>query len=191
MSALSFPTNGFATVVRILVRFDNTAMLQNGQEFLTVLVGKDFQGIVAWRDERGKSGLEVVIEVVAKLLDPNADESGSVFVGALITKLIVRSGDALTDVLPDLLRAVTLRLDTAKNATFIQTLVMVFAQLFVRGTYPMETIVSFLEGLRVGDRTGLEMLVNVMTLDQMPSVKEMLKFPQDQLEIERKSCQKI
>jgi hypothetical protein len=151
----------FPLLVRILVRFDNTAMLQNGQEFLTVLVGKDFQGIVAWRDERGKSGLEVVIEVVAKLLDPNADESGSVFVGALITKLIVRSGDALTDVLPDLLRAVTLRLDTAKNATFIQTLVMVFAQLFVRGTYPMETIVSFLEGLRVGDRTGLEMLVNV------------------------------
>ena len=127
-----------------------------------MLISKDFAGIVAWRDADGKTGLDYVIQFVAKLLDPIAEESGAIFIGGLITKLITCSGDALTDVLPELLKAVALRLDNAKNASFIQTLVMVFAQLFVRETYPMDMIVSFLAGLECkGGRNGLEMLVSV------------------------------
>jgi hypothetical protein len=126
------------------------------------LISRDFASLIAWTDPScNKSGLDYVIQFVAKLLDPTAEENGAIFIGNLITKLITCTGDALAPVLPDLLKAVATRLNTARNASFIQTLVMVFAQLFSRETYPMETIVYFLAQLDLGGNSGLEMLVNV------------------------------
>lgn len=92
--------------------------------------------------------------------------SQAIFIGNLITKLIAFSGRALLPVLPDLLKAVALRLNTARNATFIQTLVLVFAQLISREQYPIDTIVSFLDQLPLQradgpPRSALDMLLNI------------------------------
>jgi len=68
----------------------------------------------------GKTGLELIIQFIAKLLDPSQTESAALFVGDMICKLIKKGGDLVAPIIPDLLNAVTLRLAEAKLATFIQ-----------------------------------------------------------------------
>ncbi|KAJ3299143.1 hypothetical protein HK104_009937 [Borealophlyctis nickersoniae] len=101
--------------------------------------------------------MDYVIQFVAKLLHPSQSESASVFVGGLITQLIKSGSNELLPVLPDLLRAVTERLESAKLSLFIQTLVMVFAHLIQT---QMETVINFLTGITINGKDGLSILLN-------------------------------
>src|SRR4051794_38175995 len=49
----------------------------------------------------GKTGLELIIQFIAKLLDPSQTESAALFVGDLISKLIKKGGDLVSPILPD------------------------------------------------------------------------------------------
>ncbi|CAG8628530.1 5148_t:CDS:10, partial [Ambispora leptoticha] len=66
------------------------------------------------------TGLDYIIELIAKLLQPSESESAALFLGELIIKLIQKAGDLILAVLPDLLKAVATRLETAQTPTFIQ-----------------------------------------------------------------------
>lgn len=66
--------------------------------------------------------MELIIQFIAKLLDPSQSESAALFVGDLVSKLIKKGGDLVTSIIPDLLNAVTQRLAQAKLPTFIQVL---------------------------------------------------------------------
>jgi hypothetical protein len=68
----------------------------------------------------GKSGTDLLIQFIAKLLDPSQSESAALFVGDLVAKLIKKGEDLVTPILPDLLKAVTIRLADAKLPSFIQ-----------------------------------------------------------------------
>jgi len=68
----------------------------------------------------GKTGLELLLQFIAKLLDPSQSESAALFVGDLISKLIKKGGDLISPILPELLNAVTIRLVDAKLPSFIQ-----------------------------------------------------------------------
>ena len=101
----------------------------------------------------GKNGLEYIIQFVARLLQPSQSESAALFIGDLVVKLLqkvnypdekpsraviltlsypcLQGSNHLAPVLPDLLTAAALRLESAKTATFIQSLVLVFAHLII------------------------------------------------------------
>ncbi|KAG0198042.1 Importin 9 [Mortierella sp. GBA30] len=104
----------------------------------------------------GKSGLELLIQFIAKLLDPSQTESAALFVGDLISKLIKKGGVLVSSVLPDILNAVTIRLAQAKLPSFIQPLVMVFAQLCID---QHETVINFLSGININGRSGLDIVL--------------------------------
>lgn len=73
------------------------------------------------RDEAsGKTGMDLIIQFIAQLLDPSQTESASLFVGDLISALIKKGGDLINSILPELLNAVTVRLTDAKLPSFIQ-----------------------------------------------------------------------
>ncbi|KAJ3043965.1 Importin 9 [Rhizophlyctis rosea] len=146
----------FPLVIQVLLGSEESAILQNGCDTLKSLVQRDFAGIVQWNDGTN-NGLHYTIQFVAKLLAPQQTESGSIFVGGLITKLIQMGGNELAPVLPDLLRAVAERLSTAQESFFIQTLVLVFAHLIHSH---METVLDFLSNLQIGGRSGLDVFLN-------------------------------
>lgn len=84
----------FPNVIRILNVSKSNSVLQCGQEFLTVLLQKDFSAVASWVDASiSKTGLDYVIGFLAKLLQPDEQESGALFVGELITKLILKVSD--------------------------------------------------------------------------------------------------
>jgi len=67
-----------------------------------------------------KNGLDLLIQFIAKLLDPSQTESAALFVGDLVAKLIKKGRTLVAPILPQLLNAVTVRLADAKLPSFIQ-----------------------------------------------------------------------
>ncbi|KAJ7597774.1 ARM repeat-containing protein [Mycena floridula] len=130
-------------------------VLQNGILCLTLIVRKDAPQILAWSDTSGRTGLDYVLQVVAKLLQ-SEDESGGLSIGDLIIHLLRRAGDSILPVLPELLHAMAKRMLTAKTATFLQSLVIPFAFLI---NSQRDTVLSLLETMNVDGRSGLDILI--------------------------------
>lgn len=76
--------------------------------------------MLEWHDRTGRNGLQVVLAFVARLLSPEENEASGLLIGDLIIHLIRNGGDAVLPVLPDMLRAMVIRLTSADTATFIQ-----------------------------------------------------------------------
>ncbi|KAF9581008.1 hypothetical protein BGW38_002133, partial [Lunasporangiospora selenospora] len=148
----------FSNLMSVLMTTNDRDILQSGQECLTFVIQKGVQQISEWRDAAsGKTGLDLIIQLIAKLLDPSQTESAALFVGDMISKLIKKGGDLVSPIIPDLLNAVTLRLADAKLPTFIQPLVMVFAQLCLN---QHDVVIGFLHGININGRNGLEILMS-------------------------------
>lgn len=92
---------------------------QSGIECLTLIIRKDCNQLLAWNDGTGRSGIEWVLTLVAKILQSN-DESGGLQIGDLIIHLLRRAGESVLPVLPQLLQAMLARMINAKTATFLQ-----------------------------------------------------------------------
>jgi hypothetical protein len=128
-------------------------------ECLTLIVQKDANQILSWTDPAtGTSGLENVLNLIAKMLSPQEKEAGGLFMGDLIIHLLRKAGDAVVPVLPGLLQALVNRITTAEAATFLQSLIIPFA--FLIHTQ-MDTVLNLLESTTTTTdppRNGLEVL---------------------------------
>jgi len=123
---------------------------------LTVIVRKDCSQLLSWSDQGGRSGLDYVLTLIAKMLE-SQDESGGLVIGDLIIHLLRRAGESVLPVLPQLLQAMVGRMVSAKTATFLQSLVIPFAFLI---NNQRDTVLSLLESMTVHGRTGLDILVH-------------------------------
>ncbi|OCF34393.1 hypothetical protein I316_03907 [Kwoniella heveanensis BCC8398] len=117
-------------VIGILRHTDDMDVIQHGMIHLTLIVRKDCDKLVQWRDAEGNNGIVSIFHLLSRFLAPSFSESGGIFVGELIMHLFRKAGAVMAPVLPDLLRAVVQRLAHAKLPSFIQTLVLPFAYLF-------------------------------------------------------------
>ncbi|KAF8262244.1 armadillo-type protein [Lactarius quietus] len=126
-------------------------VLQNGVLLLTLVVRKDVSQLLSWTHADGQSGLLHVFTVIARLLQ-NQDESGGLVIGDLIIHLFRRAGDGVLPVLPDLLQAMLVRMQTAQTATFLQSLVVPFAFLVYSHR---DAVLDLLEA-----GSGLDVLLN-------------------------------
>jgi hypothetical protein len=134
---------------------------QNGILLLTLVVRKDVGQLLSWTHPDGQSGLVHVLTVIARLLQ-SQDESGGLVIGDLIIHLFRRAGESVLPVLPDLLQAMLVRMQTAQTATFLQSLIVPFAFLVYSHC---DAVLDLLESTRVdeegsGGRSGLEVLLN-------------------------------
>ena len=92
---------------------------QNGIACLTIIIRKDCKQLLSWSGNDGRSGLDYVLSLVAKMLE-SQDESGGLAIGDLIIHLFRRAGEAVLSVLPQLLQAMVSRMINAQTATFLQ-----------------------------------------------------------------------
>jgi len=130
-------------------------VLQNGVTCLTLIVRKDCNQLMSWKDENGRSGLDLTLGLIAKLL-ANQEESGGLAIGDLIIHLFRKTGEAVLPVLPQLLQAMLNSMLTAKTATFTQSLVIPFAFLI---NNQRDSVLDLLESTKIADRSGLDILV--------------------------------
>ncbi|KAI9028536.1 armadillo-type protein [Hyaloraphidium curvatum] len=140
----------------LLLETSDPNILQSGQVCLRWIVQCDIEKLLKWTDGKGVSGMHNLMLFMSKLLASDNNESASAFIGDLITKVIEKAGPHLQPVLPDLLTAVARRLEAAQTSTFVQSLSQVFLQLLQTQA---ETVVSFLSGLTINGKNGLEIFL--------------------------------
>ncbi|KAJ3014294.1 Importin 9, partial [Thoreauomyces humboldtii] len=151
-----YTTTVFPQMIKLLLKVEDHSILQNGQDTIKELVERDLPGLTRWTDGT-KTGLDYIIALVSRLLQPDHSESAAIFVGDLISKIIQKAGSDLGPLLPDLLTAVVRRLQVAATSSFIQQLVMIFAHLFMTQT---EETVNFLAALDLpGGESALQLVL--------------------------------
>ncbi|KAL0575020.1 hypothetical protein V5O48_006949 [Marasmius crinis-equi] len=145
------------SLFKCLSETEDRDVLQNGITCLTVIIRKDCSQLLNWRDGENQSGLDYVLRLVAKILQAE-DESAGLTIGELIIHLLRRAGESVLPVLPELLQAMVSRMQSAKTATFIQSLVIPFAFLI---NNQRDTVLSLLEEMKIQPegRSGLETLI--------------------------------
>ncbi|CAG8527205.1 7772_t:CDS:10, partial [Cetraspora pellucida] len=146
----------FPPLMHLMLTTEDRSILQNGEICLKYFVQKDCARIAEWTDVSGKTGLDYVIQFIAKSLQPTESESATFF-GDLVVKLIEKAGNRLLPVLPELLRAVAMKLESARTATFIQSLLMIFAHLTLN---QKSTVINFMDESDINGRNGLDILLN-------------------------------
>ncbi|KAI9679369.1 MAG: hypothetical protein M1817_005391 [Caeruleum heppii] len=148
---------------RLLLNSTDGELLRPGTETVKSMLLHDAEQVFNWRDnESGKSGLEVCLAIIGRLLQESIDDHAAAEVGGLAAQLVERAGsERLGPFLLDLLRAVAVRLASAEQAAFIQSLILVFARLCLVGP---QDVVDFLAQVRInganGEESGLQVVMS-------------------------------
>ena len=159
------PQGFIATVMPKLYRiiFSNADFNVHQSATLTIkhLLAHDFQQVLAWQDaDTGKSGLEIILIIVDRLLGPEMEDPSAAEVGGLAVELVEKAGaDKLGNYLVQLLQIIAIRLSTATHPSTIQNLVMVFARLSLANA---KDILDFLAQVQIPEPTpgtGLEIVM--------------------------------
>ncbi|KAK3986550.1 importin subunit beta-5 [Cladorrhinum sp. PSN332] len=145
-------------VNRLLMTSPEGEVLRPGTNAVKFMLEHDHHQVFNYSGENGRSGLEVCLHIVDRLLGPGIEDQAACAVGGLAAELVEKAGqERLGPFLPQLLQAVAARLDTAQNATLIQSLSLVFARLALVGA---QDVVTFLSEIQVNGQTGLQVVLS-------------------------------
>lgn len=144
-------------ISRILLGSNENDLVQLGCSAMKEIVRLDNSQLLQWYDASGKSGLEISLFIIDRLLRPEFSEGAAMEVGGLAAEIVDKAGDQIGPLLPDLLRAIAARLVSAIVPQFIQSLILVFARLVLKQA---SDVVNFLGGLVIGDRNGLDVVMS-------------------------------
>ncbi|KAJ3195105.1 Importin 9 [Irineochytrium annulatum] len=152
-----FVSEIFPALMKAMLSTNNRTIIQDSEQCLRRFIEKDLGSIAQWRSVDGKTGMDIILHVIAHLLNPYDADMGTISIGSVITAFIKHAGQALLPVLPDLLAAVVRRLNIPKTIpSVVESLVLVFAQLL---NEHLQTTISFLAEMRVDGETGLNIVL--------------------------------
>ncbi|KAI0872938.1 armadillo-type protein [Hypoxylon argillaceum] len=144
-------------LTRLLMESNEGEILRPGAESVKYLLAHDHEQMFNYHDENNRSGLEVCLHIIDRLLGTSIEDNAASEVGGLAAELVEKAGhERLGPFLPQLLQAVANRLATAKTATFIQSLILVFARLSLVGAHD---VVEFLTTIQINGQTGLQVVL--------------------------------
>ncbi|KAM5347947.1 hypothetical protein ACJ41O_007771 [Fusarium nematophilum] len=147
----------FPKLNRLLMESTEGEVLRPGSETVKWILQHDHQQVLAWQDANGRSGLEVCLHIIDRLLGPSIEDNSASEVGGLAAELVEKAGqERLGPFLPQLLQAVANRLATAQAAAFIQSLILVFARLTLSGA---SDVVEFLSQIQINGESGLQVVM--------------------------------
>lgn len=133
-------------------------ILRPGVETIKYMLMHDHQQVFAWQDDQNRSGLEVCLIIIDRLLGPTMEDNSASEVGGLAAELVEKAGqERLGPYLEQLLKAVATRLATAEAAPFIQSLILVFARLSLVGA---QDVVEFLTRIEINGQSGLQVVLS-------------------------------
>ncbi|KAI1209828.1 ARM repeat-containing protein [Annulohypoxylon truncatum] len=143
---------------RLLMESNEGDILRPGAESVKYLLAHDHEQVLNYHDENNRSGLEVCLHIIDRLLGPSIEDNAASEVGGLAAELVEKAGhERLGPFLPQLLQAVANRLATAEAAPFIQSLILVFARLSLVGA---SDVVEFLSTIQINGDSGLRVVLS-------------------------------
>ncbi|KAF1964897.1 ARM repeat-containing protein [Bimuria novae-zelandiae CBS 107.79] len=152
-----FVSTTMPKVARILLHSEDEELLKSATTAVKNIISHDHQQIFEWRNDEGKHGLEVVLQIIARLLSPDVNDNAAGEVGALAAEFVEKAGhERLGPYLEELLRTVAARLGSATQAQFIQSLTLVFARLSLNHA---SEVVEFLANQNIDGQNGLQVVL--------------------------------
>lgn len=143
---------------RLLLTSQDGEVLRPGAESVKYMLMHDHHQVFGWHDENGRSGMEVCLLIIDRLLGSSIEDNAASEVGGLAAELVEKAGqERLGAFLLPLLQAVASRLASAQAAPFIQSLILVFARLSLGGAHD---IVEFLSNIQIGNENGLQVVMS-------------------------------
>ncbi|KAL1303770.1 hypothetical protein AAFC00_007109 [Neodothiora populina] len=145
-------------LTRLLLESNEEELLKAATSAVKFMLEHDPDQMFSWHNADGKSGLEVILIIIDRLLSPQVDDNAAAEVGGLAAELVEKAGsERLGPYLTQLLGAVAVRLSTAEAAQFIQSLILVFARLSLISA---REVVDFLGQLAIGNENGLQVVLS-------------------------------
>lgn len=142
---------------RLLLGSNDEELLKAATSAVKNMIMHDYKQLFEWHDDAGKGGLEVVLVIIDRLLSPTVDDNAAAEVGALAAEVVEKAGsERLGPYLMQLLTAVAIRLGSATQAQFIQSLTQVFMRLSLSNA---KEVVDFLAQVQVGNENGLAVVM--------------------------------
>ncbi|CAN3375000.1 hypothetical protein DIURU_000222 [Diutina rugosa] len=133
----------FPIISKVIMASDDNQILQSGAEVLNKLIERASDYVVGYQDSNGKSGLEIILELSARLLSPQLDDSAAMYTGLVILSLVEKFQSYLnTDYLVKILDATVQRLVIAKHPVTIENLILVFCHLILSAPNDMVTFLK-------------------------------------------------
>ncbi|KAL2349037.1 hypothetical protein Fmac_003037 [Flemingia macrophylla] len=118
----------FIAVINIILQSDDHSEIQNATECLSAFIAGGRQEILAWGSDSG-STMRSLLDIASRLLDPNLESSGSLFVGSYILQLILHLPSQMAVHIRDLVVALVRRMQSAQIDSLKSSLLVVFARL--------------------------------------------------------------
>ncbi|KAG9700059.1 importin beta-5 subunit, partial [Aureobasidium melanogenum] len=144
-------------LTRLLLESPDEELLKSATSGTRYMLEKDPEQMFNWANHDGKSGLEVILVIIDRLLGPSVDDNAAGEVGGLAAALVEKAGsEKLGPYLAQLLSAVAYRLSTATQTQVIQSLILVFARLSLLSA---REVVDFLAQLAIGEENGLQVVL--------------------------------
>lgn len=142
---------------RLLHASNDDELLKSATTAVKNMLSHDPDQMFGFQDHTGTGGLEVILRIIDRLLTSD-DDGRAAEVGGLAAELVEKAGsEKLGPYLMQLLRAVAVRLATASQAQFIQSLILVFARLSLISA---QEVVGFLADVQIGDQSGLQVVMS-------------------------------
>ncbi|CAL8994828.1 unnamed protein product [Prunus brigantina] len=137
----------FDTVIRIVLQSDDHICCddfgQNATECLAAFVSGGRQDVLAWSGDL-ENTMRRLLDAASRLLDPDLDSSGSLFVGSYILQLILHLPSQMAPHIRDLVAALIRRMQSAQIAGLRSSLLLIFARLVHLSAPKVEQFIDLL-----------------------------------------------
>ncbi|XP_050223595.1 uncharacterized protein LOC126673482 [Mercurialis annua] len=133
----------FEAIIRIVLQSDDHTEMQNATECLAAFISEGRQGILAWAADSGFT-MRSLLDVASRLLDPDLESSGSLFVGSYILQLILYLPSQMAPHMRDLVAALVKRMQSAQITGLRSSLLLIFARLVHMSVPNVEQFIDML-----------------------------------------------
>lgn len=133
----------FDPVIRIVLQSDDYGEMQNATECLAAIIAGGKQEMLAWGGDSGYT-MRSLLDVASRLLDPDMESSGSLFVGTYILQLILHLPSQMAPHIRDLVAALVRRLQSCQITGLRSSLLLIFARLVHMSAPNVEQFIDLL-----------------------------------------------
>ncbi|KAJ4710633.1 importin-9-like [Melia azedarach] len=133
----------FDSVIRIILQSEDHSEMQNATECLASFISGGRQELLAWSGDSGFT-MRSLLDAASRLLNPDLESSGSLFVGSYILQLILHLPSQMAPHVRDLVAALVRRMQSAQIAGLRSSLLLIFARLVHMSAPNVEQFINLL-----------------------------------------------
>ncbi|KAG9156858.1 hypothetical protein Leryth_020167 [Lithospermum erythrorhizon] len=153
----------FDLVIRIILQTDDHSEMQNATQCLASLISGGKQDLLSWGSNSGFI-MRSLLDVASRLLDPEVESSGSLFVGNYILQLILHFPTQMAKHIRDLVSALIRRMQSSQSAGLRSSLLLIFARLIHMSVPQVEQFIDLLITIPAeGHQNSLTYLISEWT----------------------------